>query len=559
MSLKVWLPLKKNTDNYGSLNDVILHSNTAIKFDEELGGGYSFNNNIKTMIQYSHTPEINKLKSFSISIYAKSLASQYLPLFSLTYSVTLYNAGFRAITQKTYIQTQKPIIQNIDTLWHNYILIFNYSTQQFLYYYDGRLINTSTWNYEEYGNFNVEYKNRIYVGRDCNNDLVTNYFNGYITDVRVYDEVLSEQQIKDLSRGLFVHYKLNQPERSENICLINTLNERVAANEFLRILENSNYKDLGVGDYTFSCYMKVAKGEPMPNIYYTDGRYDSKYKYSIPEIYTDNIKSGKLSTEYKKVIARLQFENNIENCNVLPHISIYYTYGSGQIPSVKYVKLEKGWNPNPQWTPAYSDNISWDNTEYDGSGFCNHGQLIGSVTADFTTPRYDLAYSFNNSGYIKNDNFNCTVDKCTISFWIKPKSTLSSEEQFTLGTFSEWTESGIGIWTDRGKESTPYIRYQFQLNDTNQALQTNFSWIVDTWQMITIVSDCKKCYIYRNVELIKSYDMIYDSIINPTLYLGNSRFGNINTQNSDNSMSDFRFYTSALSADDIKEIYNYRK
>jgi len=154
--------------------------------------------------------------------------------------------------------------------------------------------------------------------------------------------VLSEQQIKDLSRGLFVHYKLNQPERSENICLKNTLDEITATNEFLRILSNGDYKDLGVGDYTFSCYMKVAKGEPMPNIYYTDGRYDSKYKYSIPEIYTDDIKSGKLSTEYKKVIARLQFENNIENCNIMPNVSIYYTYGSGQIPSIKYVKLEKG-------------------------------------------------------------------------------------------------------------------------------------------------------------------------------------------------------------------------
>lgn len=572
MSLKVWLPLNGNTNNYGTLHQLdSIKVCKEPKYNTDIGGGIEFTGNTNNLLLF---PE-------------KELYLAYTDNFTISgwfYNTNLNTEG----SSRDYSFT----IGRVDVGEGG--IGARFSNKQFLVYYN-KIVFAIPTEYEEWNNFTFTkhgttgyyYKNGVLIGTKvlnsdpawsagnqgyCGLGLGCFYYGSYtaiypwkgkIKDFRIYDEVLSEQQIKDLSRGLFVHYKLNQPERSENICLKNTLDEITATNEFLRILSNGDYKDLGVGDYTFSCYMKVAKGEPMPNIYYTDGRYDSKYKYSIPEIYTDDIKSGKLSTEYKKVIARLQFENNIENCNIMPNVSIYYTYGSGQIPSIKYVKLEKGWNPNPQWTPSSKDSITWDNTEYDGSGFCNHGQLIGSVTTDFTTPRYDLAYSFNNSGYIKNDNFNCTVDKCTISFWIKPKSTLSSEYQFTLGTFSEWTENGngngIGIWTDRGKESTPYIRHQFQVNGTSQALQINFTWYVDTWQMITFVSDCKKCYIYRNAELIKSYDMIYDSIINPTLYLGNGRFGNINKQNSDNSMSDFRFYTSALSADDIKEIYNYRK
>jgi len=51
--------------------------------------------------------------------------------------------------------------------------------------------------------------------------------------------VLSEQQIKDLSRGLFVHYKLNQPERSENL-LTNTYN-KIASFASDSTIENAFY------------------------------------------------------------------------------------------------------------------------------------------------------------------------------------------------------------------------------------------------------------------------------------------------------------------------------
>jgi len=77
--------------------------------------------------------------------------------------------------------------------------------------------------------------------------------------------------------------------------------------------------------------------------------------------------------------------------------------------------------------------------------------------------------------------------------------------------------------------------------------------------MITLVTDTKKIYVYNNGSLQIFKDFAYSKIENPVLYIGSSLYGDINSERAECSLSDFRFYTSALSADDIKEIYNYRK
>ena len=44
-------------------------------------------------------------------------------------------------------------------------------------------------------------------------------FNGYINDVRVYDECLSQKQIKEISKGLGAHYKVEGIGINENLIL----------------------------------------------------------------------------------------------------------------------------------------------------------------------------------------------------------------------------------------------------------------------------------------------------------------------------------------------------
>jgi len=40
-----------------------------------------------------------------------------------------------------------------------------------------------------------------------------NYLSGYLRDYRVYNHCLSASEVVELSKGLYYHYPLNQPEK----------------------------------------------------------------------------------------------------------------------------------------------------------------------------------------------------------------------------------------------------------------------------------------------------------------------------------------------------------
>lgn len=575
MSLKVWLPLNGNTNNYGTLHQLdSIKVCKEPKYNTDIGGGIEFTGNTNNLLLF---PE-------------KELYLAYTDNFTISgwfYNTNLNTEG----SSRDYSFT----IGRVDVGEGG--IGARFSNKQFLVYYN-KIVFAIPTEYEEWNNFTFTkhgttgyyYKNGVLIGTKvlnsdpawsagnqgyCGLGLGCFYYGSYtaiypwkgkIKDFRIYDEVLSEQQIKDLSRGLFVHYKLNQPERSENL-LTNTYN-KIASFASDSTIENAFYGTPAIHryrtgiteatwseaqfyvytckpntNYTFSVWMKASKSEDIPF-------KNFGYRYSV-----DNnswINGDIILQKYPEFIANT-WQKYITiiitpSCDILR----FWLYNIAAYNFDYYIarpKIEEGYNENPQWTPSPKDSITWDNTEYDGSGFCNHGQLIGSVTSDFTTPRYDLAYSFNNSGYIKNDNFNCTVDKCTINFWVKPRTI--TKQHFIFSTHKEWTKNGISMWVNSGA-NTAAIMYA-------GVGEFSISWNIDVWQMITLVTDTKKIYVYNNGSLQISKDFAYSKIENPVLYIGSSLYGDINSERAECSLSDFRFYTSALSADDIKEIYNYRK
>ena len=139
------------------------------------------------------------------------------PILGLTYDIIIYNTGFTALFENNSDSIYEHEIATKDKFWHNYILTFNYNLKKFCYYIDGNIIKEHLTNNKEY---KILHNNGLYVGYDPNDNLDKNFFNGIITDVRVYNHCLSPLEIKQLSVGLIGHYPLNDEyiTSTKNLC-----------------------------------------------------------------------------------------------------------------------------------------------------------------------------------------------------------------------------------------------------------------------------------------------------------------------------------------------------
>lgn len=398
-----------------------------------------------------------------------------------------------------------------------------------------RKIESGTWYHLCMTTFGTNWK--LYINGQCVQEKTSSenpvilYGNIYIgekqalyNDFRIYDHCLSPKEVKEISKGLILHYPLNDAACSKNLAS-NTDWERTSGNEYMQIL--STYQDAGIGEYTFSCEMKVAAGTPSVNIYYDDGGYIRKYNYSVSDIYTNGVSNGKLSQQWQKVVCKLTFSTETADSTVMPHISTYYRYGSGAIISVRNPKLEKGWNPNPIYT-----NSSY-NTVYDCSGYQNNGTINGSLSCSADSPRYNKSCKFGSgiigatSGFASAQSYTFwanVVDKTTQIVFVDGASKLG----FGIS-------SGYFLCSTTGGTSTAYSIANLTIG----------------WHHFAVVNDL--LYIDGVLQENRS-DVSYWLYSGSMLEIGNRSNGTSYPWKG--QISDFRVYVTALSEEDIKELYN---
>lgn len=132
-------------------------------------------------------------------------------------------------------------------------------------------------------------------------------------------------------------------ESSGNL-LDNTLKERAGANEFLNYADITNAIDTyGVGKYTLSFEMKSATAGNV-------GVYISgNPKYTFTQL------SLPTTTEYQKFLLHIDVTLNNDK-NTTSNLSFYGgKYGNGVIPSVRKLRLSKGFYKNLNWKPSDSE------------------------------------------------------------------------------------------------------------------------------------------------------------------------------------------------------------
>lgn len=555
MSLLVWLPLNGSLINNGLNNIVTLNTPTFI--DSIFGKGLS----LSPRISYSNLQRLNK---FTILFWVKvdscsvdwadvigftskqkdgTSASEFrFEATKTTRACSFHNNSPYAISTASRIL----ITEQQKGTWHN--VGVTYDGKTLCSYIDGEKVYTDT-------GLKGYLIDTFHIGE-------TNNMVGVMNDLRIYDDVLSLEQIKEISRGLVLHYPLNSGYGNENLIIgsgkytKNTplVRTRNAVDGWQK--ESTLYTDtIEAGTYT----LQAKTDGNWHNHSTPSGGYSPDLKYCSIWLVSDaaNNESGK--------DINICLGQTVPKSIVLSYKGKYwirtnlYSNGTDNL-TINFwdFKLEKGekcslWSPNKN--DALYSTLGYNSTTmYDTSGFGNNAEKINTPIYTSDTALYDSCINFNQSGYLKNTSLNLYANELTICFWVKMPNTIITQH-FLFSTHNDWTHNGVGMWRDNSTEKGYYLLIK---SNTETTFSRPFIGIdANTWTFISISYTGKQYSVYKNGSLYQTVDYGNNGqVYNPVLYLGNSLYnGTPSTETDEALMSDFRIYATALSAEDIKQLY----
>lgn len=196
--LKIWLPLVNNINNQGLQISNFVNTGATLSVTGPLGNAYSFNGSSNQIYGSYNCQEA----SFTVCMWAyfnkinvhlldmrNSDGSGYQPMYVGSSGIQVGGSN------SSYIYIN--FVPTLNTWYH--LCVVSDSTKTQLYvngeYYGQTTSARAT-------NFNKDID--IHIGSRYSG---SNWFDGYVCDFRLYNNVLSPYEIKDISKGLLLHYK----------------------------------------------------------------------------------------------------------------------------------------------------------------------------------------------------------------------------------------------------------------------------------------------------------------------------------------------------------------
>ena len=561
MSLRLWLPLTNTVENLG-LENCEFTTNNITSVDGKINQYAAHFNGNNSWISIKNPPDLN-ITDFSFAFWLKTYAD--------TDGMCIYNGRTKAgnpiaifIINGSIRFDDGALHSNLLTIEKNkwYHIVITRDSNNIKTYLNGNLCETTSST-----SFALNKITYASIGCSSTNSATPNSYplNGDLNDFRIYDHCLSIKEIKELSKGLILHYKLSK-----------SLNSNLITTDFVATATKSSYyKSHDTIEHLLTPEIIMAnKGRTLWFSYdiYSPGTrkrgtndndtINNRFGIHFNITYNDgtkNVVDYPLSAqlEYSGGLTRIKKSYTIPSDIV--SISDFYTgiqCGSPEFASpaddndetwyIKNLKLE--WDtPTP-----YSPHTEYDNDdiEYDYSGYGNHAIANSDIKSNSDSYLYNSCREFNGDKQwftIQNPLRKIFNDDFTVSVWVN----------------ISYRDRGV-ILSNNYK--SPVIAFELKAIGTFRLywngttdFSGNITFPLNTWHNIIFT---------RNNNTLKIYvDGILDNSITPdSLPALNitalSRVGDDYRGDTDNTvsfpgkMSDLRIYATALSEDDIKELYN---
>ena len=535
---------------------------------------------------------INK-HSFSLAAWSNTDANG--SMITITYGVRLTNGSFLLGNSSQSVSVGSRIT---DGKWHHYCGTYDVDTGIMTMYVDG--VQTAT---KTFANYASSWNNALIgIGRDWNASTATASFfmNKGINDVRVYDHCLSPKEVKELSKGLILHYKLDDAycESTTNKFAYpepyTTYSYSYATNP-IGVKNWSNGYNSGVTNPSEGTHAYWRLVDDIPTMIFPDTNssvgqvhrwlgifttnlkkedftagttytvsFDAKadvagkivqvgfyYKKSgaTSNGFYDGTKSFTITTEWERYSATFTCASGVSDGT-----SYYYFYGNYGTEGTSYIRnaqLEIKSHATPYTKISRTSTVI-----YDSSGYDNNGIINGNISCSDDTPRNEKSTYVSSGNYIQtNMPLPNRCEEFTFSFWgqLLDLDTAKANLWTTHSNYSKGLVNSGGngsVYAYNGGGLVTSCRY-YNSTDGTACVYSGFGtgYRNTDWHMYTISADSSGCNTYL------------DGVFYTTRSL--SDFASFNTYSpiklgytEEINISDYRVYATALSATDIKELYD---
>ena len=567
MSLQVWLPLNGDLQNKG-LDDIKITNQTISAWENGKIGKA-----LKTLNSYCYltVPSLVNKNIFSTSFWykcndASSLTTNWRrilgfvtkdqPVATLTgllrFESSYGNNYAISVHSNTAYQIMPSNTGNMALVttkgeWHHIAL--SCDGEIINIYVDGMLFNSGT------------QTSGILSGqvRICETGSQAD---GWMNDLRIYDHCLSPKEVKEISKGLVAHYPLNDGIGNENL-ITNSLGN----NKSTWIAENCT---LTTENNCFKLVTTAANRriyENVSNVWFSEQNYTVSFmaKAETTGIKIDCSRSIADFTSPFTLTTNWKYYKGIITSTATPSggtLSIR-VLNAGTV-YLKNIKLEKGSTATP-WIPNSKDVLYTelgldDNIVYDCSGYEHNGTKTSTgISCSSDSPRYSSCMDFETSGYINAGTGGKVTDEITISEWVY-------ENPWTADPHP-WSCTESGGWNIQNSNNKPtfpiYVNtvgYVSSIHgDISTPLWTDLS---PGWHLFTGTYDGFNVKLYIDGELVANKATGKTDKLPIHYHATNSIFLHREATATGSTgsyaackLSDFRIYSTALSAEDIKELY----
>ena len=546
MALQVWLPLNKQNDarNQGLSNAVA--SNLSYSAYGKLGGCYTANG---TICNWGSGHTSNGVTVAFWHKWQGAVPTGWVTTLQFPYSdgdrryyLATNNGHFYPAYREAGYETKF----TLDDKWHHITMAVSDDGTSLSIYIDGILDGAIT------GRSGFQLGGDLYMGQ-C-----------YINDLRIYDHCLSSKEVKEISKGLVLHYPLNDAYAEGTTNIASNLSPsqiggwqkmtitKLSTNNYHLKHQTSDSANLSYWStfvYTLpSEYSNktISFSARIKNIVYNDIK-DSSWLYIGPG------NNGQYPTHGSAMFYCYELKENqliswtgvLSNSNRYVLVELWNdansTSGSIEFDLVN-IQIEEKDHVTP-----YTPNTRNETTVHDCSGYQNNGTASESLPYVLDSPRYKGCYYFNStSKRITLPTINMTgfSNSFSISWWGKvPSYSAIMYWGFSNGNRLNYY-SGLYCNTGDGGSNPYYIP-----NTTTVITSPS----VNEWHHFVMVGNGSSNKLYMDGELY-GIAKTYKNITGNTIVINGWDSGTYYKTNG--HISDFRIYSTALSADDIKELYN---